>query len=122
ETVAPLSGEVTTAVGATVSTLNTVTVIGAEVVTLPTRSRATAVSVCVPFAVRTEFHETLYGLVVSSAPRLAPSILNCTPATPRLSLALADTVVVPLMLAPAAGAVSATAGGVVSGVKRRSVQ
>src|SRR4029079_12778034 len=105
ETVAPLSGEVTTAVGATVSTLNTVTVIGAEVVTLPTRSRATAVSGCVPFAVRTEFHETLYGLVVSSAPRLAPSILNCTPATPRLSLSRRQSVAAPLMLARVAAAV-----------------
>ena len=73
---------------------------------VPTRSRATAVSVCVPFAVSVEFQLTLYGLAVSSAPRLTPSSLNCTPATPRLSLALAETVTaLPVMFAPSAGAV-----------------
>jgi hypothetical protein len=38
--------------------------------------------------------------------------LNCTPITPTLSLALAVTVTVPVRLAPAAGVVSATDGGV----------
>ena len=33
-----------------------------------------------------------YGAVVSSEPRLAPSSWNCTPATPTLSEALAETV------------------------------
>src|SRR5438034_11286924 len=50
---------------------------------LPAASRATALSVCVPFAIVVVFHVTLYGAPVSSAPRLAPSSLNCTPATPR---------------------------------------
>ena len=52
---------------------------------------------------------------MSSAPRLAPSSLNCTPVTPTLSDAFAETAIVPLTFEPAAGAVSATAGAVVSG-------
>jgi hypothetical protein len=60
------------------------------------------------------FHDTLYGDVVSSVPRLTPSSLNCTPATPMLSLALAVTGVVPDSVAPAAGAEIATAGAVPS--------
>src|SRR5439155_13997548 len=46
---------------------------------------------------------------------LTPSSLNCTPTTPTLSEALAETVTVPATVAPAAGAVMETAGGVVSG-------
>src|SRR5438128_618925 len=60
-------------------------------------------------------HETAYGAAVTSAPRLAPSSLNCTPATPTLSVAVAETVTVPATEAPAAGAVIDTVGGVVSG-------
>src|SRR4051812_43370058 len=67
-TVAVFSGDVTVAVGGTMSTLNTLTTTGADVVTLPTRSRATAVRVWLPFDVSVEFHDTLYGLAVSSAP------------------------------------------------------
>src|SRR5439155_9674857 len=58
---------------------------------------------------------TLYGLAVSSAPRFAPSTLNCTPTTPTLSDAVAETATaVPDTVAPAAGAVIETVGGVVS--------
>src|ERR1700716_2073602 len=58
----------------------------------------------------------LYGLVMSSAPRFAPSNLNCTPATLTLSLADADTVtVLPDTAAPSDGAVIEMVGGVVSG-------
>ena len=57
---------------------------------------------------------TLYGLDVSSAPRFAPSSLNCTPATAPLSVALALTATLPFTVAPWAGAVSETVGGVVS--------
>src|SRR2546430_2603843 len=80
------------AVAGVVSVLNTFTLTGADVVKLRAESLATAVSVCAPFAARFEFQLMLYGLVVSSAPRAAPSILNWTPAMPRLSLAVADTV------------------------------
>src|SRR2546426_4939427 len=64
------------------------------------------------------FQEREYGAVVTSAPRFAPSSLNCTPTTPTLSVAVAETVIVPEMVAPADGAVSATVGGVVSGGAR----
>src|SRR5206468_10081950 len=60
-------------------------------------------------------HETAYGAAVTSAPRLTPSSLNCTPTTPMLSVALAETVTVPATVTPAAGAVMETVGGVVSG-------
>ena len=51
------------------------------------------------------FQATRYGAVVSSAPRFAPSSLNCTPATPTLSAASAVTSIVPRHGRPAAGAV-----------------
>ena len=51
---------------------------------------------------------------MSSAPRLAPSSLNCTPTTPTLSLAFAETVTAAETVEPAAGAVMETEGGVVS--------
>src|SRR3977135_1438246 len=51
---------------------------------------------------------------MSSAPSGAPSTNNCTPATPTLSDALAVTLRVPLTVAPLAGAVMPTVGGVVS--------
>ena len=40
--------------------------------------------------------------------------MNCSPTTPTLSVALAETVTVPETVAPAAGAIIETAGGVVS--------
>src|SRR5438876_729432 len=43
-----------------------------------------------------------------------PSSLNCTPRTPTLSAALAETVTVPATVAPAVGAVMVTVGGVTS--------
>jgi hypothetical protein len=39
--------------------------------------------------------EIEYGAVKSSDPRLEPSNLNCTPETPTLSDAVAETVMVP---------------------------
>src|ERR1051325_5715509 len=93
----------------------TVTETGADVDEFPAASRTTAVNVCAAFDAAVVFHDTEYGAVVSSAPRFAPSSLNCTPATPTLSLAFAVTLTVPEIVAPAAGAVSATVGCVVSG-------
>ena len=52
--------------------------------------------------------------MVTAAPMLAPSSLNCTLATATLSDALADTVTVPVKVDPAVGAVIETVGGVVS--------
>src|ERR1051326_6236190 len=87
-----------------------------EVVELPAASRARAASVYVPLATPRESHEIEYGLVASSAPRLAPLRRNCTPTTPTLSDALAETVIVPETVAPSAGAVIWAVGGVVSEV------
>src|SRR4051794_16578295 len=93
-----------------------VTVIVVAVLELPAASRATALSVCDPFATVVESHVTEYGAEVSSRPRLAPSSLNCTPATPTLSDAFAETATAaPETVEPAAGAVSETVGGVGSG-------
>src|SRR5258708_38994219 len=94
--------------------LATVTVTGAEVVWLPAASRAIAVRVCEPLLAAAVFHETEYGAAVLSAPRLAPSSRNCTPATPTLSEALAVTVTVPDTVWPLLGEVMLTVGGVVS--------
>src|SRR5439155_322082 len=85
-TVAPLAGAVIDTVGGVPSTLLTVTLTAADVVELPAASRATAVSVWTPFAVwASVFHVSAYGLAVISAPRFAPSTLNCTPTTATLS-------------------------------------
>ena len=114
-TVAPAAGALSDTVGGVVSAtgLFTVTVRVAEVVTLPAASRATALSVCAPLLAVVVFQVIEYGATVSSAPRLTPSTRNCTPATPMLSAAVAAMVMVPVTV-PAAGAVSATVGGVVS--------
>jgi hypothetical protein len=52
-----------------------------------------------------------YGALVSSAPMLAPSTRNCTPASPRSSAAVAVTCTSPVTVAPSAGAVIETVGG-----------
>src|SRR3989442_15936413 len=95
--------------------LSTVTVTAVEGAVLPAASRATAVRLWEPLATRVVFHKREYGAAVTSAPRLAPSSLNCTPTTPTLSEALAETVTVPATVAPAAGAVRETGGGGGSG-------
>src|SRR5207245_11801146 len=88
----------------------------ASEVTVPAAaSRATAVKLCRPLPAVVVFQETEYGATVTSAPRFVPSSLNCTPTTPTLSVALAETVTAPDTEALAAGAVIDTAGGVVSG-------
>src|SRR5262249_32931542 len=106
ETVAPFAGAGRVTEGGGVSgggALLTVTVTDAELL-IPAASRAVAESVCVPLATAAVFHETENGALVSSAPRLAPSSLNCTPATPTLSAALAVTATVADTVAPFAGA------------------
>ena len=100
-----------------VAWLSTLTVTGAEVCVFPEVSRARAVSTCVPDVAVVVSQVTAYGAAVSSAPRFAPSSRNCTPATARLSVAVAVTLTaVPSTVAPFAGAVTATVGGVVSPV------
>src|SRR5437867_80176 len=112
-TVAPVNGAVRLTVGGVVS-LNTVTVTAADVVVLPAPSRATAVSVCDALLAAVVFHETAYGAVVASTPRLAPSNLTWPPRPSSLPEALAVTVTVLLTVAPVVGAVRLTVGGVVS--------
>src|SRR5262245_44621306 len=113
ETVAPAAGAVIETVGA-VRSLFTVTLTAADVVVLPAPSRATAVTEWLPFPAVSVFHETEYGDAVSSAPRFTPSILNWTPTPAMLSAAVAVTVAVPVRVAPPAGAVTETVGGVLS--------
>jgi hypothetical protein len=96
--------------------LLTVTVTLALVVLFPAASFAMARSVCEPLLEVAVFHETEYGEAVSRLPKFAPSSWNCTLATPTLSLAFAVTEIVPLTVAPLAGAVMDTVGGVVSEV------
>src|SRR5206468_5268058 len=98
-----------------VRSLATVTVTAAEVVVFPAASRATAVRVCEPLLTAVVSQEREYVLVESSGPRFAMSSLNCTPTTPTLSEAVAETVMVPETELLAAGAATDTAGGVVSG-------
>ena len=116
DTVAPAAGDDTDTVGATVSgaTLETVIDTGAEVVTLPAASRATAVTLWVPLVTEDEFHDVANGDDVSSAPTLVPSTLNCTPTTPTLSAAVAANETVPDTVAPAAGDDTDTVGAAVS--------
>src|SRR5882724_10941315 len=116
--VPPFAGAVMFTVGGVVSAggpLATVTVTGADVVLLPAASRATAVMVCGPLLVVVVSMEIEYGALRSSAASAIPSPKNCTPTTPTLSAALAASVTVPLTVAPFAGAVMPTVGGVVSG-------
>src|SRR2546422_696977 len=107
--VAPFSGAVIETVG-----FATVTLTPAEVVLLPAASRATAVSVWAALVAVAVFQEKGYGAAGVSAPRLAPSSLNSMPTSLTLSVAFADTVIVPETVAPADGAAMETVGGVVS--------
>src|SRR5438128_6545303 len=112
ETVEPEDGAVMETAGGVVSA--TVTLTEAVVAILPAASRATAVRMCAPAEASAVFQLVAYGAVVTSAPRLAPSSMNCAPTTPTLSVALAEIVTVPATVAPLAGAVKETAGGVLS--------
>src|SRR5262245_60620232 len=101
-------------VGGTVSTLLTVTWTLAEVPTLPDGSLAWAVIVWVPLVAVVVSQAVWYGVAVSGAPMVEPSTRNCTTLTLVLSLAVAESVTEPDSVAPLAGAVTLTVGGVVS--------
>src|SRR4051794_30976967 len=95
--------------------LLTVTPTSAAEPVLPAVSRTTAERECAPAVAVVVSHATVYGAAVSSAPRFAPSSLNCTPATPvPASAALADTSTEPVTVDPAAGAVRDAVGAVAS--------
>jgi hypothetical protein len=53
--------------------LDTLIVIGAEVVKLPATSRATAVTVCEPFVALPVFQVLVYGALLISDPKSTPS-------------------------------------------------
>src|SRR6267143_4428832 len=93
----------------------TVTLTLAAVAVRPAESRARAESVCAPLLLVAVFQETVYGPTVTSAPSVAPSSRNCTPATVPSSEADAVTVTVPDTVVPEAGTVIETVGGIVSG-------
>src|SRR5262245_45145953 len=95
--------------------LLTVTVICVETRELPAASRALAFNTWTPFDTAVVFHCTEYGAERSSAPSGLSFSRNCTPATPTLSEAVADTVTLPSTVAPSAGADIDTSGGTVSG-------
>src|SRR5262245_41355019 len=63
---------------------------------------------CSPFGTLPDDQLTEYGAVVSSAPRLPPSILNCTPKSRTLSEAFAAGPHDPSTVPPSAWLVSAT--------------
>src|SRR2546427_13054752 len=92
-----------------------VTVTADDVPWSPAASRAIAVSVYVPGARPAGSNVVEYGVVVSSAPRLSPLTLNCTPTTPTLSVALAVTVIGAVTVVPFVGAVIVTVGADVTG-------
>src|SRR5437867_12429549 len=98
--------------------LSTVTLTAADVAVFPAASRATAVKVWDPLTASVVFHEREYGAAVTSAPRFAPSSLNCTPTTPTLSVALAETITVPAIVNGTAWCSIRTVGGVVAGGAR----
>src|SRR5262245_38118808 len=93
-----------------VKSLDVVTVTGSDVHSPPAVSRATAVKTCEPLLVVRVFHEIEYGNEVSSSPRLAPSSLNCTPATMSVPLRTTSalTGIVPLTVDPEVGDVIVT--------------
>src|SRR5258706_11846751 len=99
ETFAPPAGAMMDTDGG-VASFDTVTVTTADVVTLPAASRATAIRAWLPLAVPGGFQGAGEGEGGSSAPRLAPSSLDCTPPPPTLSVAVAVSVVGPAPLAP----------------------
>lgn len=82
----------------------------ALVVVCPAALLATAVSEWLPFESLMVFRERLNGALVTAVPVLLPSTLNCTLVV--LADTLVKTVMVPEAVAPEAGEVMATVGGV----------
>jgi hypothetical protein len=73
-----------------------------------------ALSTREPLATAVVFQLIDQGADVSADPRSTPSSVNCTLVTPTLSEADADTVTVPLTVAPELGALRLTLGSVLS--------
>jgi hypothetical protein len=91
--------------------LSTVTVTAAEVAEFPAASRATATIECDALLTEVLSQVSEYGDDVTSEPTFAPSTLNCTPTTPTLSEAVAESVTDdPCTVAPPEGAERETVG------------
>src|SRR3977135_3461966 len=98
-----------------VAGLLTETVTAVEVVVLPAASLARAAIVRVPFGTAVLSHVVEYGATVSSNPTGAPFTRNCTPATPMLSLACAESATCPVTVVESDGDVIVRVGGVTAG-------
>src|SRR2546428_14136206 len=79
-----------------------------------------AVRLWTPLVAVVVSHEAAYGATVTSAPRFAPSSLNCTPTMPTVSMALAETVIVPATVAPGVAEQMEMGGGGVVSAKEES--
>lgn len=95
--------------------LLTVTVIVNESPAFPAASHALTNIECEPSLSVVVFRLKLYGATRSCA-FTNPSTIRYVSVTPTLSVAVAVTVIVPTTVAPLAGLVSVTVGGVTSGV------
>src|SRR4029453_5324694 len=91
--------------------LFTAMVTAAEMAVLPAASRAMALSVWPPLDTDSPPQRTAEGADTSSTPILRPSSWNCTPTTPTLSTANADTATVSETEEPSAGWFRDTVGG-----------
>ena len=95
--------------------LETVIVTPVLVPRFPLGSWAAAATVWLPFVSVVVSNDVEYGALVTCGPALAPSTRNCTKETGLSgSVAVAVSVIVPETVAPFAGAVTVTTGGVVS--------
>jgi len=89
---------------------------GEDTVVFPAASLATAVRTWVRPSANLDVLTVMeYGAEVAVPSVVAPSNLNSTFATPTLSEAEAETMILPNTLDPALGLVNATVGGMVSG-------
>ena len=93
--------------------MSTLTLMIADAPLFAAASYALACSECAPLAAAVLSQLHAYGEVVS-VDASAPSRRNSTRVTPTLSLAVAVTVVGPVIVAPLEGAVSVAVGAVVS--------
>jgi hypothetical protein len=110
ETVAPEAGELMETTGRILSALLTVTETAALVPVCPAELLATAESEWLAFVSDVVLRERLKGALVTAAPELLPSILNCTLVV--LEETLVVTVVIPETVAPESGEVIEIVGAV----------
>src|SRR5258708_31468429 len=96
--------------GGVLSALLTVNDTAALVVVCPVELLATAASEWLPLASGVVFRDKLNGALVTAAPELVPSTLNCTLGV--LDETLVETVMVPETVPPASGELIGIVGAV----------